>query len=137
MSLHAYNHGLVTSSKGATIEFAKVTGLNVAPVGACTVDDYASNFVQSVTHTATGVYSVQLNKPYPAALTCLPSISSTSPTTDLIFARYKDASYSPTAGTFEVHLVNDDDAGAGVAVAGLAANELTLLMIGKRYNNLP
>ncbi len=136
---HSYNHGLVTSSKGLAIEFVKVTGLNVAPGASalCTVDDGDSGLVFKCVHGATGIYTFTLNKPYPPKiLLCIPSISSTSATTDLIIPRYKDASYSSTAGTFEVHLVNDDDSGAGVAVAGGAANELNLVLVFNRYKNL-
>lgn len=138
MSLHSYNHGLVTSTKGVALQAAVVTGLNVSPAAdaACTVDDYKSNFVQSVIHSATGVLDVQLNQPYPASLTCIPSISASGATQDLIHPRYVDGSYDSSAGTFQVVLTNDDDSGAGVAVAGGAANELTLLMICQRYTTL-
>lgn len=138
MSLHSYNHGLVTSTKGMAIEAAVVTGLDVAP-GAeaeCTVDDFKSNLVESVIHSATGVLDVQLRQPYPASLTCVPSISASGATQDLIFPRYVDDSYDPTTGAFQVVLTNDDDSGAGVAVAGGATNELTLLMFCQRYKNL-
>src|SRR5574338_158837 len=134
MAYHSYNHGLVTSSKGMAIEFVKITGLNGATQ---TVDDGNSNLVLSCTKGATGVYTVTLNKPYPPSLlACMPAISSTSPTTDLIPPRYKDASYDPDAGTFEVHLINDDDAAAGVAVDGGAANELHLMLVFGRYNHI-
>lgn len=134
MGYHSYNHGLVTSSKGLAIEFVKITGLDGATQ---TVDDGDSNLVLSCEKGATGVYTITLNKPYPPKLLlCHPSISSTSATTDLIHARYTDSSYSATAGTFTVHLVNDDDSGAGVAVDGGAANILTLVLVFNRYNNL-
>lgn len=131
---HSYNHGMVTSSKGMAIEFAKITGLNSATQ---TVDDGRSGLLLSCAKGSTGVYTFTLNKPYPYdLLVCVPSISSTSATTDLIHARYKDASYSNSAGTFEVHLINDDDSGAGVAVDGLAANELHLVMVFRRYKSI-
>lgn len=139
MSTHSYNHGLVTSTKGMAIEFVKITGLNVSAgaSAACTVDDGNSNLVLKCIHGATGVYTVTLNKPYPyMMLACVPAISSASATTDLIHARYKDASYSNTAGTFEIHLINDDDSGAGVAVAGGAANELHLMLVFGRYKHI-
>lgn len=138
MSLHGYNHGLVTSTKGMAIEAAVVTGLDITPAAdaECTVDDFKSNLVQSVIHSATGVLDVQLNQPYPAALTCVPSISASAATQDLIHPRYVDDSYDPDAGTFQVVLTDDDDSGAGVAVAGGAANALTLLLFCQRYRNL-
>lgn len=136
--LHGYNHGLTTSTKGMALQVAVVSGLDVSPgaAAACTVDDFKSNFVRSVITAALGVLTVQLNQPYPAALHCAPSISSTSAVTDLIHARYKDGSYNASTGTFEVHLVNDDDSGAGVAVAGAAANRLLLVMYCQRYTNI-
>lgn len=131
---HSYNHGLVTSSKGLAIEFVKVTGLNTSPN---TVDDGDSGLILSCTKGATGIYTFTLNKPYPPKmLAVFPSITSTSATTDLIHARYKDASYSSTAGTFEIHLINDDDSGAGVAVDGGSANELHVILVFNRYKNL-
>lgn len=131
---HSYNHGLVTSSKGMAIEFIKITGLDGATQ---TVDDGHSNLVLSCTKGSTGVYTITLNKPYPPALLAIvPAISSTSPTTDLIHPRYTDSSYSATAGTFEIHLINDDDSGAGVAVDGLAANILSVVVVFQRYTRL-
>lgn len=141
MPYHSYNHGLVTSSKGLAIEFAKITDLDVSAGSGsshyATVEEQGnSNFIQFVEHTSTGVYTFQFNKPYPPFLVvCLPAISSTSPTTDLIHARYADGSYDETLGTLVVHLVNDDDAGAGVAVAGGATNELHLIMVFSRYSS--
>lgn len=139
MPYHSYNHGLVTSSKGMAIEFVKVTGLDVAPgaSAACTVDDANSNLVLSVIHSATGVYDFTLNKPYPPSLLAvIPAISSTSATTDLIHPRYDNESYSASAGTFSIHLINDDDAGAGVAVAGGADDELMVILVFGRYTTL-
>jgi len=131
---HSYNHGLVTSSKGLAVEFIKVTGLNTTP---CTVDDGDSGLVLSCTHGATGIYTFTLTKPYPPKLhLVIPVISSTSATTDLIHARWTDSNYSATAGTFEIHLINDDDSGAGVAVDGSSANVLNLILVFNRYKNL-
>ena len=139
MPYHSYNHGLVTSAKGVAIEFVKVTGLDVAPAADadCTVEDGNSNLILSCIHGATGVYTFTLNKPYPPRLlACIPTISSTSAVTDLIHARYNNGSYSASAGTFEVHLINDDDAGVGVAVAGGADDELMLVLVFERYTTL-
>jgi hypothetical protein len=139
MAYHSYNHGLVTSSKGVAIEFVKITGLDVAPAAdaECTVADGNSNLISSCIHGATGVYTITLNKPYPPRLlACIPSISSTSAVTDLVHARYNNGSYSASAGTLEIHLVNDDDAGAGVAVAGGANDELMLVLAFERYTNI-
>jgi hypothetical protein len=142
MPFHSYNHGLVTSTKGLAIEAAKITTLDVAAGSGsthyCTIAEQGnSNLIASVEHTSTGVYTVTLNKPYPPALVlCIPAISSTSATTDLIHARYTDASYNSTTGTFTIQLINDDDSGAGVEVAGGSANELHLLMMFRRYTSV-
>jgi hypothetical protein len=134
---HSYNHGLVTSSKGLAIEFIKITGLNVAVSGLCTVDDGDSGLVLKCVHTATGVYTLTFTKPYPPkVLAVIPSISSTSPTTDLIHARWTDGNYSSSAGTLELELINDDDAGTPVATDGLAANWLNVVLVFNRYKNL-
>lgn len=136
---HSYNHGLVTSSKGLAIEFVKVSGLNVAPGASalCTVDDGDSGLVLKCVHTATGIYTFTLVKPYPPKLLIVsPDITSTSPTTDLIHARYLENSYNSTTGVFEIHLINDDDVGPGVAVAGSATNQLHVMLVFNRYKNL-
>lgn len=138
MSYHGYNHGLVTSSKGMAIEFVKVSDLDVTPAAAaeCTVDDGSSNLIQSVIHPATGIYNFQLNLPYPPTLiACIPSLSQTSATTDLVHARFDNAGYDADAGTFTIYTVNDDDSGAGVAVEPGANDELMLVLVFARYLN--
>lgn len=139
MAYHSYNHGLVTSSKGMAIEFVKVTNLDISPAAdaECDVDDGNSNLIDTVIHSATGIYDFQLNLPYPPTMVaCIPTVSSTSATTDLIHARYNNASYDASAGTFSIHLINDDDSGAGVAVAGGADDELMLVLVFGRYTNI-
>lgn len=139
MTTHSYNHGLVTSSKGFAIEFVKVTNLDITPAAdaECDVEDGHSNLIDTVITAATGIYSFTLNKPYPPELLlCIPMVSSTSATTDLIHARYNNGSYDATAGTFEIHLINDDDSGAGVAVAGGADDELMVMLVFGRYTNI-
>lgn len=136
---HSYNHGLVTSSKGMALEFVAVSNLDISPAAdaACDVDDGHSNLVLSVIHSATGVYDVTLNKPYPPGLVAVvPALSQTSATTDLIHPRYDNAGYNATTGTFTVFLVNDDDSGAGVAVDGGADDVLSLILVFQRYTNL-
>lgn len=131
---HSYNHGLVTSSKGLAIEFVKITGLNDATQ---TVDDGDSGIITSCTKGATGVYTITFAKPRPPKiLVCMPSISSVSATTDLIHARWTDNDYNATTGVMTIHLVNDDDAGAGVAVDGASTNILNLVLVFNRYKNL-
>lgn len=137
--MHSYNHGLVTSSKGMAIEFVKVTGLNITPAAdaECTVDDGKAGLVTSVIHSATGVYNFTLSKPYPPALLlCIPAISNADGTTDLRFPAYDSATYSASAGTFTINLMNDDDSGAPVLAAGGATDELHVLLVFKRYTTL-
>jgi hypothetical protein len=138
MSFHSYNHGMVSSAKGVAVEFAVVTGLDVSPAAdaECTVNDLKSNFVDTVIHSATGVYDVQINKPYPAELYCVAQLSAAAVAHDLLHARYVDDSYDPDAGTFQVVITNDDDNGAGVAAAGLSTNQLMLFMYCQRYTNI-
>lgn len=134
--MHSYNHGLVTSSKGAAIEFVKVTGLDVAPgaAAACTVNDVKAGSVLSCIHSATGVYDFTLTKPYPPSLVlCIAEVSNANGTTDLRHASYKSASYSATAGTFTVVLSDDDDSGAPVLADGAATDELHLILVFRRY----
>lgn len=140
MGLHSYNHGLVTSSKGMAIEFVKVTGMNVAPAADanCTVDDGNSNLILSCIHTATGVYTFTLNKPYPPSLLCvIPSFSNPDGVTDIRIPAYDTASYSASAGTFVINLMNDDDAGTPVlAAAANAADHMSLILVFGRYTTL-
>ena len=139
MSYHSYNHGLVTSSKGMAIEFVSVSNLDISPAAdaECDVDDGNSNLIQSVIHSATGIYDFQLNLPYPPSLVAFaPSISQTSATTDLIHPRLDNVGYNASTGVFTVFLVNDDDSGAGVAVAGGADDVLSLVLVFGRYTNI-
>lgn len=134
--MHSYNHGLVTSSKGAAIEFVKVTGLDITPAAdaACTVDDCKAGLISSVIHSATGVYDFTLTLPYPPSLVaCIPHISNADGTTDLVFPSYDSATYSASAGAFTIRLSNDDDSGAPVLVAGGATDELYLILVFRRY----
>lgn len=134
--MHSYNHGLVTSSKGAAIEFVKVTGLDVSPAAdaECTVDDCRAGLIDTVIHSATGVYDFQLTLPYPPSLVaCIPAISNADGTTDLVFPAYDSATYDSALGTFTVRLMNDDDTGAPVLVAGGATDELHLILVFRRY----
>lgn len=129
---HSYNNGLHTTSKGITYDAVRVTGLNTTP---CTIaEDCKSGLISGVTKAVTGEYVFQLTAPYPPKLViCHPLLSGTSTITDLLFARYKDASYNATTGQFTVLVSNDDDAGAPIAADALAANELHVLMAFNRY----
>jgi hypothetical protein len=136
--MHSYNHGLVTSSKGAAIEFVKLTGLNVAPGATSTsnlvVNDIRSGVINYARHTATGVITVQLSLPYPPSLPiCLCDMSNADGITDLLHPTYRSNSYNATTGQFIVQITNDDDVGAGVLAAGGATDELHLVLAFRRY----
>ena len=129
---HSYNNGLHTTSKGITYDAVRVTGLNTTP---CTIaEDCKSGLISGVTRGVTGEYVFQLTAPFPPKIVaCIPHISGTSTTTDLLHARYKDASYNATTGQFTILVSDDDDSGAPIAANGAAANELMVLMAFNRY----
>lgn len=129
---HSYNNGLHTASKGITVDAVRVTGLNVAVAGLCTIaEDCKSGLIQSVTHTATGVYTFQLSRPYPPKVVCIGAdISAAGPTAALLRARYQNASYNATTGQFIVNVSNATPAAAD----GGAADELHVTMQFNRYN---
>lgn len=132
---HSYNHGLVTSMKGAAIEAVRIVGMDDATPS---VDEgCGAGLVDSVA-LAAGVVTVQLAAPYPPKLiVCIPSYSAAAATTDIITARYVTDSYDETAGTFQIALSNDDDAGAPIAASPGATDELHLLLVFGRYNGIP
>jgi hypothetical protein len=131
---HSYNHGMVTSMKGAAIEAVRITNLDAADNDIA--DQSASGLVAS-SAISSGLVTVQLAAPYPPRLVvCIPSLSGVSTTTDLGFARYVDDSYDADAGTFEIALSNDDDAGAPAALSPSATLELHILMVFCRYTSL-
>jgi hypothetical protein len=84
-----------------------------------TLSQGAGAFVTSVTKTATGRYTVQFAKPYPASILFInPVLSIASPDGDLVVCQYKSGSYSASAGTFEI-CVADVDGLDGNALAAL------------------
>lgn len=137
---HSYNHGLVTSLKGAAIEAIRITGLDGAPGASATVtiaEQCNAGLVSSVLHTDTGIYTLQFSAPYPPKiLICIPECSQADGTTDLIHAAYKSGSYNATTGQLIIFLENDDDSGAPVLVDGGATDELHVLMMFRRYNTV-
>lgn len=131
---HSYNHGLVTSMKGAAIEAVRITDLDSA--SNTIAEQSASGFVAS-SAIDTGVVTVQLAAPYPPRLVvCIPKMSGASATEDILTARYVEDSYDADAGTFEIAISNDDDSGAPIAGSPSSANELHVLMMFCRYTAL-
>lgn len=131
MSLHSYNHGIVTSMKGPAIEAFRVTGMNASP---CTVADQCkANLVSAVT-IAAGVVTVQLNQPYPpAVVACFTQYGSASATDDIIVARPREAGYTASTGQLVIDLSNDDDVAEPVAASPGAADELHVMVVFRRY----
>ena len=133
---HSYNNGLHTTSKGVTYDVLRVNHLDTTTPDV--LEDCKSGLVSSCAHTAdTGIYTFQLSLPYPPKLVvCQPSISCAAVTSEQIAPRYKTDSYDATAGTFVVFLLDDDDAGAGVAASDAkigSTAELHLVLAFNRY----
>lgn len=131
---HSYNHGMVTSMKGPAIEAFRVSAMNTSP---CTIEEQCAAGVVSAVTISSGLVTVQLVAPYPPKLViCIPDYTGTSTTTDIISARYVENSYNATTGQFKIALSNDDDSGAPIAASPAAADELHVLCVFRRYNNL-
>lgn len=133
---HSYNNGLHTTSKGITIDAVRIKGLNNG--GTPTVaEDCKSGLISSVSKSVTGTVVLQLSQPYPPKLViCIPKMSNSDGTTDIVHAEVKETGYDATAGTLTIFLENDDDSGAPVLVdAPSATAELHVLMMFNRYTN--
>lgn len=133
---HSYNNGLHTTSKGITVDGARITGLNTGgtPV---VEEDCKSGLIESVSKGSTGVVTLQLSKPYPPKnVVVMPGVSNADGTTDIVFAQVKADGYDATNGTITIYLMNDDDSGAPVLVdAPAASTELHVFMMFNRYTN--
>lgn len=102
---HTYNHGLVTSQKGAALEGFKCTFLSAA---ATLVDNGKSGILSTtITHTSTGLYTFQLVVPYPPKeIAIIPSLNCVSASGTILIARYVHGSYSNSTGQFQVAITN-------------------------------
>ena len=132
---YQYNHGLVTPMKGAAIQAARIVDLDSAT---CTIaEQSAAGFLSSVT-IAAGLITVTVNGPRPPRLVaCIPTYSTSATTDDIITARYVEDSWDADAGTFQIALSDDDDAGAPIAGAPASpTEELHLVMVFCRYTVL-
>lgn len=131
---HSYNNGLHTTSKGITIDAVRITGLDGDTQ--TIAEDCKSGLVSGCTKGSTGIYVIQLSKPYPPKIViCQPTMSNADGTTDLRFPTYGTAGYSASAGTITIRVSNDDDSGAPVLADGSATDELHVLMMFNRYTN--
>lgn len=132
---HSYNHGLVTSLKGAAFEAVRFTAMNASPI---TIEEQCGSGLVASATIASGLVTVQLAMPYPpGVVVVIPAYTGTSPTTDIISARYVENSYSASTGQFQIALSNDDDAGAPVAASPAATDELHIAMVFRRYTAIP
>lgn len=128
---YSYNHGIVTPMKGPSLVAFRLTGMNTSP---CVIEDQCrAGFVRSAT-IASGVVTVQLELPYPPAIvTCNPSYSSASATTDIITARPRVNGYNATTGVLLIDLSNDNETATPAAAAPAAADELNVVVFFRRY----
>lgn len=132
--MHSYNHSLVTSGKGVVLEAVRVT---FGASGAVTyVDTAKSNLFASVVKTATGRYTFTMNKPYAPKLVALVpagALSCVNAAGAVLFARYVEGSYSPTAGTFEVDV--SGPAATPAAIDPTSGTAMDLVLVFRRYSN--
>lgn len=116
MGVHVANGHVRTSNKGT---LRQVFSFAVGAAGAVgTVYQAGANFVTSVTRTAQGIYTVQLNKLYPIRL-IFTSANIASPAVGdaLVTARFDSNSYSATTGTFIVNTSGNTGAGDTTQIA--------------------
>ncbi len=130
MPTHAYNFGVRTSAKGVILEGVRLTGLTVGTGSAVTIaEDCRSNLFASVVHTATGVYTFNLNVPFPPKLmVCSPELSAAAGAA-IISARYQNASYNATTGVLIVNTSNT----SGTATDPGANDEMHVIFLFRLY----
>lgn len=131
---HAYNHGLVTSAKGATWEQIRFKCNDGS--GTLVIDeDCGAGIISGITRNSQGNYTVQMSKPYPPKLIiCDPQMSTASETTAALVCRYKTNSYDATAGTFVLFVSTS----AGTAAADPAnGQEIHVDFRHRRYTANP
>ena len=131
---YMYNHGLVTSAKGASWEQFRLKCTDGS--GTLVMDeDCGSGMVASITRNSQGNYTIQLNKPYPPKVIVVDAtIAPASGTTAALIARYSRASYSAANGTFTLFVSTS----AGTAVADPAQNDEVHISVNyRRYTANP
>jgi hypothetical protein len=94
-----------------------------------TLSQGAGAFVTSVVETATGIYTVNLAKPYPASLLFVnPEIGTPLVGDAMVTARFDANSYSPTAGTFIINTSGNTGAADTTQIAAEPANGAILFV---------
>ena len=125
MGVHVSNKGIKTANCGL---YRDVGHVNIGASGAVgTIYQAGANFITSVTKTATGVYTFQLNQLYPVRQIYLTASIATPAVTDgLATARYRAGSYSATAGTFVIQVSIPTDGTHSTQIAGDPATDSEL-----------
>jgi hypothetical protein len=121
MPFHISNKGIRTSNMGS---HRQIFHFNVGAAGAVgTIYQAGANFVLSVTRTAQGIYTVQLNKLYPVRVIRFDaSIATPLVGNPLVTARVQSGTYSSTNGTFVVLTSGNTGAGDTTQIAADPAN---------------
>lgn len=128
MGVHVANGHVRTSNKGT---LRQVFNFAIGAAGAVgTITQAGANFVTSVTQTATGIYTVQLNKLYPVRLIYVAAhVASPAVTDAVVVARFDSNSYSATAGTFIINTTNSDGAAAATDPANGAQVHVEIVYV--------
>jgi hypothetical protein len=100
MGFHAFNKEITTPCLNPLISWFR---FSVGAAGAVTADttyQLKGNFIESVTYSATGIYTVQLTRPYPEAIINARATVNRAGATDAdVRMDYDAGTYSKTAGT--------------------------------------
>lgn len=129
---HALNYGLTTNAKGATWDTFRLTFDGSG--NATLAEDCGAGLVTSVAHTGTGVYTVQLAKPYPPKMIQVDAqLSAATAATAILVARYQTASYNATTGQFIINVSTS----APAAADPQSGSEMHVDFVTRRYTANP
>lgn len=111
MGVHVANGHIKTSNKGLYRDSFR---FNVGAAGAVgTIYQSGANFVTSVTKSAAGTYTVQLNQNYPVrVIRVVATVSAVAVNDAVRHVRYKAGSYSATTGQFVIFCSDNTPAAA-------------------------
>ena len=131
---YMYNHGLVTTAKGASWEQFRLKCTDGS--GTLVMDeDCGSGMVASMTRNSAGNYTIQLNKPYPPKVIQVDAnIPAATATTAVTLARYVRGSYSATTGQWTLSVTNAAGTGAQDPANG---DEIHVSINFRRYTANP
>jgi len=115
--VHMVNHGLVSAFKGFEIECFNFLIGTTGAVGA--LEQGKANFIDNVTRTSAGLYTIQVTLAYPAVLvTADPNLSLVGATDTVLRIGYVQGSYSNTTGQFQIQVTNTTGPSAADPVSG-------------------